>query len=113
PGRAGPAGRGPPRPRSGGGRHRSAGVSGREVEMAEILRFIRDNDIRNVVWDTADVHYSASHFYEPRSAAFPDFAPFWEFVSGPLNAGTFGPNRPDGTFGPQVRWKGIPDDQTA
>src|SRR5262245_44581095 len=27
---------------------------------------------------------------------------FWEFVAGPLNAGSFGPNALDGTFGPQV-----------
>src|SRR5262245_42564391 len=27
---------------------------------------------------------------------------FWEFVAGPLNAGSFGPNTLDGTFGPQV-----------
>jgi len=33
---------------------------------------------------------------------FQDFEPFWEFVSGPLHAGTFGPNKLDGTFGPQL-----------
>ena len=30
------------------------------------------------------------------------FEPFWEFVSGPIHAGTFGPNQLDATFGPQV-----------
>lgn len=75
---------------------------GRELELADILRFIRDNDIKNTVWLTADVHYTAAHYYDPNKAAFQDFLPFWEFVTGPLNAGTFGPNELDNTFGPQV-----------
>src|SRR5919106_4589368 len=75
---------------------------GRELEMANLLRFIRDNDVRNVVWLTADVHYTAAHFYDPNQAQFQELAPFWEFVSGPLNAGTFGPGDLDNTFGPKV-----------
>ena len=47
------------------------------------LRFIRDNGIENVVWLTADVHYTAAHYYDPNQAQFQEFAPFWEFVSGP------------------------------
>ncbi|MGJ7900949.1 alkaline phosphatase D family protein [Lysobacter sp. 1R34A] len=73
---------------------------GRELEFAELLRAIRE--VRNVVWLTADVHYCAAHYYDPGRAAFQEFAPFWEFVAGPLNAGSFGPNGLDGTFGPQV-----------
>jgi alkaline phosphatase D len=75
---------------------------GRALEIAGLLRFIRDNDIRNVVWLTADVHYTAAHHYDPARAQFQDFAPFWEFVSGPLNAGSFGPGKLDNTFGPEV-----------
>ena len=63
---------------------------------------------RNVVWLTADVHYTAAHHYDPERARFQEFAPFWEFVSGPLNAGTFGPNQLDGTFGPQVVFQRTP-----
>ena len=74
---------------------------GRELEFAELFRFIRDQGIRNVVWLTADVHYTAAHRYDPNRAQFQEFAPFWEFVSGPLNAGTFGPNPLDATFGPR------------
>jgi alkaline phosphatase D len=81
---------------------------GRELEIAGLLRFIRDNGIRNVVWLTADVHYTAAHHYDPNKAQFQDFAPFWEFVSGPLNAGTFGPNPLDNTFGPEVRFVQAP-----
>ena len=49
-----------------------------------------------------------SHHYSPERAAFKDFAPFWEFVAGPLNAGSFGPNALDGTFGPQVMFQKAP-----
>ncbi|WP_434149476.1 alkaline phosphatase D family protein [Methylocaldum gracile subsp. desertum] len=75
---------------------------GRELEIARLLRFIKHERIKNIVWLTADVHYAAAHFYDPSEAQFKDFSPFWEFVAGPLNAGSFGPNTTDGTFGPQV-----------
>jgi len=81
---------------------------GRELEIAELLKFIRDRRIANVVWVTADVHYCAAHHYDPARAQFTEFAPFWEFVAGPLHAGTFGPNALDGTFGPEVRFNGVP-----
>jgi alkaline phosphatase D len=81
---------------------------GRELEIAGLLRFIRDNGINNVVWLTADVHYTAAHRYDPNRAQFQEFAPFWEFVSGPLNAGSFGPNPLDNTFGPEVVFQKAP-----
>src|SRR5690606_5057017 len=34
---------------------------GRELEMADLLRFIKRADVANVVWLTADVHYCAAH----------------------------------------------------
>ena len=83
-------------------------ASGRELEIAELLRFIKREDIRNVVWLTADVHYCAAHYYDPNKAQFQDFAPFWEFVAGPLHSGSFGPNALDGTFGPQVIFQKAP-----
>jgi alkaline phosphatase D len=82
---------------------------GREHEVADLLRFVRDNDVRNVVWITADVHYTAAHRYDPSRARFQEFAPFWEFVSGPLNAGTFGPNELDATFGPEAVFVRAPE----
>jgi len=81
---------------------------GRELEIADLLTFVRDRRIRNVVWITADVHYCAAHEYAPSRAVFTDFEPFWEFVAGPLNAGTFGPNELDRTFGPEVKFTGVP-----
>jgi alkaline phosphatase D len=84
--------------------------SGRELEVADLLRFIKRNNIRNVVWVTADVHYASATEYRPEKARFPDFNPFWEFVGGPLNAGTFGPGPIDHTFGPDVKFVSIPND---
>jgi len=85
---------------------------GRELEIADLLAYIKRAGIRNTVWLTADVHYTAAHYYDPNKAQFQDFDPFWEFVSGPLNAGTFGPNTLDGTFGPQLKFIKAPMAQT-
>jgi alkaline phosphatase D len=81
---------------------------GRELEIADLLRFIKTSGVVNTVWLTADVHYTAAHYYSPDKAQFSDFEPFWEFVSGPLHAGTFGPNQLDNTFGPEVRFMKAP-----
>jgi alkaline phosphatase D len=83
-------------------------AKGRELEIADLLRFIKNAGIENTVWLTADVHYTAAHYYDPSKAAFQDFAPFWEFVSGPIHAGTFGPNDLDMTFGPEVKYVKAP-----
>ena len=77
---------------------------GREHEIARLLQRLQQAGVRNVVWVTADVHYCAAHHYAPERAAFTHFDPFWEFVAGPMHAGTFGPNALDGTFGPAVRF---------
>ena len=83
-------------------------VLGREFELADLLGFMKRERICNVVWLTADVHYCAAHFYDQARARFQDFDPFWEFVSGPLNAGSFGPNALDDTFGPGVIFQKAP-----
>ena len=75
---------------------------GRELEIADILSFIKRAGVRNTLWLTADVHYTAAHYYDPNKAAFQDFEPFWEFVSGPIHAGSFPQNQLDNTFGPQL-----------
>jgi len=86
----------------------SGSPRGRELEFVELLSFLKRQRVHNVVWITADVHYCAAHFYDPGRAAFHDFDGFWEFVAGPLNAGTFGPNALDGTFGPQLVFSKAP-----
>jgi alkaline phosphatase D len=83
------------------------GPLGRELEVADLLHFIKQQRIRNTVWITADVHYAAAHHYSPERGTFTDFDPFWEFVAGPMHAGTFGPNALDGTFGPEVRFQTV------
>jgi len=70
----------------------------REHEIADLLSFLKRAGVRNTVWLTADMHYTAAHYYDPNRAVFQDFEPFWEFVSGPLHAGTWGPGELDNTF---------------
>lgn len=74
---------------------------GRELQIAELLRFIKHRRITGTLWLTADVHHTSAQHYQPSRAAFTDFEPFWEFVSGPLNAGAFPANALDNTFGPE------------
>ena len=80
---------------------------GREMEIAELLSFIKQEQIKNLHWITADVHYCASNHYHPDRAAFKDFHPFWEHISGPLHAGSFGPGELDQTFGPKTVFCGV------
>jgi alkaline phosphatase D len=81
---------------------------GRELEVADLLRDLQRHRVRNVVFITADVHYCAAHHYDPARARFTEFDPFWEFVAGPLNAGTYGPGELDKTFGAEAKFIGVP-----
>lgn len=81
---------------------------GRELEIADLLRSIKTSGVKNVVWFTTDVHYAAAHHYDPSRARFTDFEPFWEFIAGPLHAGTFGPGKLDDTFGPERKFSAVP-----
>lgn len=65
------------------------------------------------MWVTADVHCTAAHHDAPERAAFTDFDPFREFVSGPLHAGAFGPNELDPTSGPRAEFVRGPSRQGA
>ncbi len=79
--------------------------SRREHEIADLLSSLKRAGVRNIVWLTADMHYTAAHYYDPNRAVFSDFEPFWEFVSGPLHAGTWGPGQLDNTFGPKAMYQ--------
>ena len=81
---------------------------GRERELAGILAELQRRRAQNLVWLTADVHYAAAHHYDPARATGASFDPFWEFVAGPIHAGTFGPNRLDATFGPEIKFQWAP-----
>ena len=95
-------------PRYEGWANGPGGPLGREHELADLLSFIRGERLRNVVWITADVHYAAAHRYNPAAAVFKNFDPFWEFVAGPLHAGTFGPGVADPTFGCTQVFSAVP-----
>ena len=75
---------------------------GRELEIAGLLSFMKHAGVANTVWVTADMHYTAANYYDPNRAVFQDFDPFWEFISGPIHAGTWAPGRLDNTFGPRA-----------
>jgi alkaline phosphatase D len=77
----------------------------REHEIADLLSFVKRAGVSNTVWLTADMHYTAAHHYDPNRAVFQDFEPFWEFVSGPLHAGTWAPGKLDNTFGPAAMFQ--------
>ena len=47
------------------------------------------------------MHYTAAHYYDPNKAAFQDFEPFWEFVSGPDPCRHLRPERPRHDFRPR------------
>ena len=79
---------------------------GREIAFSRILS--QTKNVRNVVFLTADVHYTAAISYEPDRAGFKDFAPFWEFVAGPLHAGAFPESPLDSTFGAEYEFVHAP-----
>jgi alkaline phosphatase D len=80
---------------------------GRELEIAHILQYLRDSNVQNVVWLTADLHYGTATHYSPDRAQFKEFDAFWEFMAGPLNAGTGKLHKLDNTFGPRTEWASI------
>jgi alkaline phosphatase D len=84
--------------------HLDGTPKGREAELARVLSAFKANGVRNVVWVTADVHYTAAHHYDPSRAAYTDFDPFWEFVSGPLHGSTFPAKDVDTTFGAKIHY---------
>ncbi len=83
---------------------------GRELEIAEVLRSAQSDGVRNIVFVTADVHYAAAHHFHPDRATVHDFRPFWEFIAGPLHAGTFFNGDLDPTFGPEALFRAVPPD---
>ncbi|MEJ2890431.1 alkaline phosphatase D family protein [Actinomycetospora aeridis] len=81
---------------------------GREGEIAGLLAGMRERGVRNTVWLTADVHYTAANLYTPEQAGIAA-DPFWEFVSGPAHAGAFPASPLDPTLAPQQVFVRAPD----
>jgi alkaline phosphatase D len=76
---------------------------GRELELASLLASIKANDIANVVWLTADVHYAAAHYYDPAKAQFTNFKPFWNSWSDRYMPGPSGQTNSTIPLGPRSR----------
>ena len=78
---------------------------GFELELIEILRDMQRNDVRNILWITTDVHFSAVFRYTP----FPEDTDFevHEIATGPLNAGVLGKPDFDTTLGTQQLFRSI------
>lgn len=76
-------------------------ILGREFELQDLLGFIHNREITNVVSLTTDVHFTAHVSLDPSRAegGWTDFEPLHEFVVGPMHAGSFGPNYMDTSFG--------------
>jgi len=76
-------------------------ILGREFEVQDLLSYISDNNIENVVSISSDVHFAAHVSMSPERAEgnFINFKPLEEFVIGPIHGGAFGPNYMDASFG--------------
>ena len=66
--------------------------------------------MRNVVWITADVHYCAAHHYDPARARSRISIRSGNSSPARRTRGTFAPGVIDRTFGPEVRFNGMPAD---
>eukprot|EP00523_Entomoneis_sp_CCMP467_P010313 CAMPEP_0168738504 /NCGR_PEP_ID=MMETSP0724-20121128/10968_1 /TAXON_ID=265536 /ORGANISM="Amphiprora sp., Strain CCMP467" /LENGTH=417 /DNA_ID=CAMNT_0008785851 /DNA_START=38 /DNA_END=1291 /DNA_ORIENTATION=- len=82
-------------------------ILGRELEFQDLISFIMDEDIKNVISLTSDVHFTGHVNMSPDRAegGFTDFKPFDEYVIGPIHAGSFGPNFLDTSFGAQYEFE--------
>jgi len=70
---------------------------GFELELSDLLRYMQQNNVENVLWITTDVHFSEVFRYTP-VVDQPDFH-VHEVVTGPLNAGVLGKPDFDTTLG--------------
>jgi alkaline phosphatase D len=75
------------------------GPTGFEREFADISNHILQNQIKNVIWLTADGHYAQVVSYDPNSDQNPDY---YEFTAGPLSALLFFVAALDPTFNPTL-----------
>lgn len=76
--------------------------TGFEAELDDLLSFIDDNDIENVVFVVMDVHFAMTLRYETDPNEDGDLLVFHELISGPNNAIAVPPPDPDPTFNPTV-----------
>jgi len=73
--------------------------TGFETEMWKLLNELRQNSVRNIIFITTDIHFGTGFRYRP-FVDLPDFE-FYEFATGPLNAGAYLRDEFDDSFGPR------------
>jgi alkaline phosphatase D len=74
--------------------------TGFERELTDLLSFLDDEDVHNLVFVTTDVHWATNISYETNANGDGDVLVFHKFVSGPLNAVRSTPSELDPTFNP-------------
>jgi alkaline phosphatase D len=85
--------------------------TGFEREMQGLLKFLDDNNIKNIVFVTTDVHFPANILYELDANDDGDRLIFHELISGPLSAFRFGTPggapipKLDMTFNPKILYE--------
>lgn len=79
--------------------------TGFERELTDLLRFLDEHDVKNVVFVTTDVHFTQTLRYETNLDGDGDTLLFHELVTGPINAVRGGPGTPDPTFNPTVLYQ--------
>jgi alkaline phosphatase D len=67
-------------------------------ERNEFLKFLDDENIENVIFVVTDAHYAANILIDQDMNGDDDRIKIYELISGPLNAGTFGPDPLDRTI---------------
>ena len=85
--------------------------TGFERELQQLLRFLDDSNIENVVFVTTDVHFPANIQYDLDANNDGDKLIFHELISGPLSAFRFGTPggapipKLDNTFNPKILYE--------
>jgi len=73
--------------------------SGFESELWKLLDHMRLSGVSNVIFITTDIHFATGFHYRPFTD-HPEFG-FYEFVTGPLNAGAYLREEFDASFNPE------------
>ena len=85
--------------------------TGFEREFHGLLKYLDDNNVKNIVFVTTDVHFPANIRYEVDANNDGDKLVFHEIISGPLSAFRFGTPggvpipQLDTTFEPQILYE--------
>ncbi len=77
--------------------------TGFQRELQDIVNHIVARRIHNVIWLAGDVHFAQVNSYDPNKDGLTDF---YEFICGPLSAGTRKPAPPQGDLNPTTLYSG-------